>query len=146
MYTRAVIVASVLGLCAACSKDMSTSTNATDVAQSVCSLPALHGRYDGQRVTVRGRFDVHAHGVFLRDEKCPGCMLSLKGTENGPDISLCTPETLVEVFGCPGGNDNGPIVTVSGILSPSRNAKYGQVLVDKMTDFENVRTGERVNP
>ena len=145
MHTRAVIVASVFGLCVACSKDISTSTIAGGVAQSVCSLPALHGSYDGQRVTVRGRFDVHAHGVFLRDEKCPGYMLSLKGTENGPDISLCTPEALVEVFGCPGGNDNGPIVTVSGILSPSRNAKYGQVLVDKMTDFENVRTGERIH-
>jgi hypothetical protein len=83
--------------------------------------------------------------VFLRDEKCPGYMLSLKGTENGPDISLCTPEKLVEVFGCPGGNDNGPIVTISGILAPSRDAKYGQVLVDKMADFENVRTGERFN-
>jgi hypothetical protein len=86
---------------------------------------------------------MHAHGVFLRDEKCPGYMLSLEGTENGPDISLCTPERLVKVFGCPGGNGNGPIVTVSGILKPSRAPEYGQVSVEGMTDFENARTGER---
>ena len=82
--------------------------------------------------------------MFLRDEKCPGYVLSLKRTENGPDTSLCSSEELVRVFGCPGGNDNGPIVTVSGVLEPSRDPKYGRVLVDEMADFENVRTGERI--
>ena len=105
----------------------------------------LHANHDGQRVRVRGLFTGHAHGFFLRDEQCPGYMLSLKHADNGPDTSLCTPEKLVEVFGCPGGNDNGPIVTVSGILAPSKNPMYGQVLVDEMADFENVRTGERFN-
>jgi hypothetical protein len=72
-------------------------------------------------------------------------MLSLESTESGPDTSLCTPEKLVEVFGCPGGNDNGPIVTVSGLLKPSKDPKYGRVVVDEMRDFENVRTGVRLN-
>jgi hypothetical protein len=145
MHVRAAIVVSVLGLCGGCSGDAPTATAALDDVQSVCSLPALHADHDGQRVKVRGLFTLHAHGVFLRDERCPGYMLALKHTENGPDTSLCTPERLVQVFGCPGGNDNGPIVTVSGILEPSKAPKYGRVAVEEMTDFENVRTGERFN-
>ena len=94
---------------------------------------------------MRGLFTIHEHGSFLRDEKCPGYMLSLESTESGPDTSLCTPEKLVQVFGCPGGNDNGPVVTVSGMLKPSHDPKYGRVVVDEMRDFENVRTGERLN-
>ena len=95
---------------------------------------------------IRGRFDVHAHGTFLRDERCPGHMLALKGTSDGPDISLCTPERLTQEFGCPGGNHNGPIVTVVGILKPSKTPEYGEVLVSEMHDFENARTGERFTP
>jgi hypothetical protein len=113
--------------------------------QSVCSLPALHRTRDGQRVQIRGRFDMHAHGVFLRDERCPGYMLTLEQTDNGPNVTLCTPARLAREFGCPGGND-GPIVTVVGILSPSRDSRSGQVMVTEMRDFENARTGERFTP
>jgi len=73
-------------------------------------------------------------------------MLTLRHTDAGPDITLCTPERLSREFGCPGGNDNGPIVTVVGILNPSRSPRYGEVLVSEMRDFENVRTGERFTP
>ena len=145
MLTRAVIVLSMLALSSACSRSVSTTAGTIDAPQSVCALPTLHANHDGRRVRVRGLFTIHAHGSFLRDEKCPGYMLSLESTESGPDISLCTPEKLVQAFGCPGGNDNGPVVTVSGMLKPSNDPKYGRLVVDEMRDFENVRTGERLN-
>ena len=116
------------------------------MTQGVCDLPAAHTAHDGKRVQMRGRFDLHAHGVFLRDDRCPGFMLSRAGTDSGPDVSLCTPERLAKEFGCPGGNHNGPIVTVVGTLKPSRAPEYGEVLVSEMRDFENARTGERFTP
>src|SRR5262245_50441061 len=119
-HFRRAIAISLLGLCSGCHKHAPAASGAFDVSQSVCSLPALHADYDGQRVTVRGLFALHAHGVFLRDEKCPSYMLALKRAANGTDITLCSPESLAQVFGCPGGNDNGPLVTVSGILKPSK--------------------------
>jgi hypothetical protein len=35
---------------------------------------------------------------------------------------------------------------VVGILKPSKNAKYGELLVEEMLDFENARTGRRFAP
>jgi hypothetical protein len=110
---------------------------------SVCNLPKIHSQFDGRRARVRGLFDVHSHGVFLKDLKCPGYMLTLKQADNGPNVSLCEPERLAQEFGCPGGNDNGPIVTVVGILKSSKNPEYGEIMVEEMLDFQNARTGER---
>ncbi len=73
-------------------------------------------------------------------------MLSLEGVSGGPDVTLCTPERLAQEFGCPGGNNNGPVVTVVGILKPSKKSEYGNILVSEMRDFENARTGERFTP
>jgi hypothetical protein len=73
-------------------------------------------------------------------------MLSLKYMEGGPDVTLCSPERLAQEFGCPGGNHNGPIVTVVGTLNQSKSARYGEVVVSEMRDFENIRTGERFTP
>ena len=112
-----------------------------EAVRSVCDIPVIP---EGQRVKIRGLFTPHAHGFFLREEKCPGYMLILRRTADGPDTSLCTPDRLVQVFGCPGGNDNGPIVTVSGVLGPAKIPTVREVTVDEMSDFENVRTGERV--
>ena len=95
---------------------------------------------------IRGLFTVHAHGFFLRDDDCPRYMLTLKRVAQGPDISLCTQDRLVQVFGCPGGNDNGPIVTVSGVIGHARIPTVRALMVDEMSDFENVLTGERVIP
>ena len=131
---------------AGCTKQSIDLVADSDVAQSVCALPAIHAAHDGKRARIRGRFDMHAHGVFLRDERCPGYMLTLKRSEGGPDITLCTPERLAHEFGCPGGNHNGPVVTVVGILTPSKTPEYGSILVSEMRDFANVRTGERFTP
>ena len=108
---------------------------------SVCDLPTIHAAHDGETVSVRGRFDVHAHGVFLRDNKCPGFMLSLHHLDGGPDVSLCSYDRLMNEFGCPGGNDNGPIVTMTGVVPASFRPQYGAMKVARMSDFENVRTG-----
>ena len=149
MRTPAIpLVLTVALICACSGHDQvvsATPESTTDAVQSVCALPSVHARYDGQRVNIRGLFTAHAHGFLLRDEKCPGHWLFLRRTAGGPDTSLCTPERLVKEFGCPGGNDNGPIVTVSGILKPSTSPQMGDVLVDGMTDFQNVRTGARFN-
>lgn len=145
MRNESAIVSSVLGLLG-CAKGVPEAVDAVDAVRGVCDLPALHADHDGQRVKVRGLFAFHAHGVFLMDKKCPHYMLTLKHTDNGPDITLCTPERLVQEFGCPGGNGNGPIVTVSGVLEPSKTPEYGRISADAMTDFENIRTGERFNP
>jgi hypothetical protein len=141
----AVIVVSILCLLGGCSKSPGVAADTIGVAHSVCDLPVLHADHAGQRVKIRGLFSVHAHGFFLRDENCPRYMLILKRTADGPDTSLCSPDRLVQEFGCPGGNDNGPIVTVSGILKPSKMPKVGVITVDEMADFENVRTGKRFN-
>ena len=147
MNIRTVIVVLVLGLLGGCSKSTHPAVGTIAVVQSVCDLPAIQAAREGQRVKVRGLFTMHAHGFFLRDEKCPGYTLILNHAANSPDISLCTPDRLLQVFGCPGGNDNGPIVTVSGVLGPSKKTmpEVGIITVDEMADFENVRTGERLN-
>jgi hypothetical protein len=143
MRSRVLIVLALSTVAAACTKTPRDVAASPDTPQSVCDLPQLHRAFDRKRVQIRGRFDVHAHGVFLRDDRCPGAMLSLRHTDSSPDLTLCTPERLSQEFGCPGGNDNGPIVTVVGILKPSKSPRYGEILVSEMHDFENVRTGER---
>ena len=146
MRSRILTVLALSTVAAGCARTAHNAAVSTDTPQSVCDLPEIHRSSDGKRVQIRGRFDVHAHGVFLRDERCPGAMLSLRRTDAGPDITLCTPDRLSKEFGCPGGNDNGPIVTAVGILNPSKSPRYGEVLVSEMRDFENVRTGERFTP
>jgi len=81
---------------------------------------------------------VGAHEVFLTDQRCPDVQLDLEGTTGGPDISLCNSEVLAKQFGCPGGNDNGPIVTTVGILKKSHTPKYARIVVEEMTDFASV--------
>jgi hypothetical protein len=121
--------------------------SSSNAVQSVCALPGLHSQFDLQRIRVRGRVGMHAHGVFLEDKNCPDYRLYLAGTKQGPDLSFCTPERLAQEFGCPGaGNQNGLIVTVSGILEPSTAPKFGTLLVEEMMDFENARTGARFVP
>lgn len=146
------VLSSSLGILAAfalaaafvgCTKRSDGTAATADVVREVCALPEMHETSDGERVRVRGRFDMHAHGVFLRDDRCPGFMVALKYMDGGPDVSLCTPERLAQEFGCPGGNHNGPMVTVIGVLNPSHSPKYGEVVVAEMRDFENARTGER---
>jgi hypothetical protein len=78
---------------------------------------------------------VGAHEAFLTDERCPDVQLDLERLRTGPDISLCDSEELVKKFGCPGGNDNGPIVTTVGILKKSHTPKYARIVVEEMTDF-----------
>lgn len=141
MNVRAAIVVSILCLLGGCATSDHSGADEIDAVLGVCDIPAIP---EGQRVKIRGLFTGHAHGVFLRDERCPGYMLTLTRSAHGPDTSLCTPDRLVQVFGCPGGNDNGPVVTVSGVLGPAKIPTVRNVTVDEMTDFQNVRTGERV--
>lgn len=146
MRFRTLFSLALIAFAAGCTDKPSGALVAADVLQTVCALPTMHTMSDGKAVQIRGRFDLHAHGVFLRDDNCPGFMLALKHMDGGPDISLCTPESLAREFGCPGGNHNGPIVTVIGILNPSKSPEYGEVVVAELQDFENARTGERFTP
>jgi hypothetical protein len=122
MSRRVLTVLAIGTLASGCIRGSDSAAASADATQSICALPTIHRVSGGTRVQIRGRFDVHAHGVFLRDEQCPAIMLALRRTEDGPDVTLCTPERLAQVFGCPGGNDNGPIVTVVSILKPSASA------------------------
>jgi hypothetical protein len=148
--SRGAIVFTILVAASGCAKESTLAPDlvpsTSDVAQSVCSLPAIHADYDGKQAQIRGRFGGHAHGVFLEDRSCPGHMLTLESTDGGPDVSLCTPDRIAQEFGCPGGNHNGPIVTVVGILVPSKTPEFGSILVTEMRDFVNARTGERFIP
>jgi hypothetical protein len=76
--------------------------------------------------------------MFLEDARCAGVVLLLDHTEGGPDVTLCSSEELMDEFGCPGGNDNGPIVTVAGILKTSEERRFPSIFVDGMTDFRRV--------
>ncbi len=136
-------IVSVLYLTCGCVTIDDSGANMNGDIRSVCDIPAI---LEGQSVRVRGLFTAYANGYVLIDENCPRYLLSLKRTEHGPDTTLCTPERLVEVFGCPGGNDNGPLVTVSGVIGPVRTPNLRTITVDEMSDFENVRTGEHVIP
>jgi hypothetical protein len=102
----------------------------------ICSLPKISEANDGKRVSIRGRMMVGAHEIFLTDERCPNMQLDLERATSGPDITLCESEELTKEFGCPGGNDNGPIVTTVGILSKSRTPDYAKMVVEEMIDFE----------
>jgi hypothetical protein len=148
MRSRVTIVLMLVTVAAGCTTRSDGAIASADGPQSVCALRTVLRASEGKRVQIRGRFDVHAHGVFLRDERCPGSKVFLRRADDRPDLNLnlCTPERLAQEFGCPGGNHNGPIVTVVGILSVSRNPKYGWITVSEMRDFENVRTGERFTP
>jgi hypothetical protein len=146
MRSRVLVGLALLTVAAGCTKESNVATIGSDASHSVCALPAIHAAYDGKRAQVRGRFDAHAHGVFLKNERCPGYVLTLERISGGPDVSLCTPKRLAQEFGCPGGNQNGPVVTVVGILKPSQTPEYGTMLVSEIYDFENARTGERFTP
>ncbi len=148
MSSRITLVLTVFTVAAGCTTETGGAIASADLPQSVCALPTIHRSFTGMRVQVRGRFDVHAHGVSFKDERCPGIKLFLKPADDEPDLdlSLCTPERLAQEFGCPGGNRNGPIVTVVGIISMSKDPRYGWMTVSEMRDFENVRTGERFTP
>lgn len=143
MRIGAALTVTVLCLIGGCSAGVQPEASAIDAADSVCAIPGLP---EGKHVRIRGLYTVHAHGYFLRDERCPGYMLTLTQAPKGPDISLCTPEELARVFGCPGGNDNGPVVTVSGVLGSARTPTVREVTVERFSDFENVRSRERVTP
>jgi hypothetical protein len=82
---------------------------------------------------------VAAHHTFLSDDRCSQVMLVLERTAHGPDISLCSSPELVEKFGCPGGNHNGPAVTTEGVLKKSRSPQVATMFVEEMTDLQNVR-------
>jgi hypothetical protein len=105
----------------------------------VCALPSVPDSMDHQKVRVRGRMLVGAHEIFLTDQRCSDVLLFLERAANGPDISLCSSAELVEQFGCPGGNDNGPVVTAAGVLQKSRSPQVATMQVEEMTDFQNVR-------
>jgi hypothetical protein len=93
----------------------------------VCSFPKIAASRVGTKIRVRGRLTLHAHGIFLSDERCPKTRVDLHIAADGPD--LCGPE-LVQQFGCPPAAGE-PIVTAVGVLR-----REGVLVFDQLVDFE----------
>ena len=124
----------------ACTKQQSISEGIEDeTVFPICSLPKISESNEGKRISVRGRMMVGAHEIFLSDERCSNVQLDLERSTDGPDVTLCESGELTKQFGCPGGNENGPIVTTTGVLRKSHTAEYAKMVVEEMIDFESVR-------
>jgi hypothetical protein len=146
-HTLAIVVLGMLcGGCAEKSRLVDSEANhQPSRVYSVCDLPTIHAERKVDAVSIRGRLDLLGHRFGLRDDKCPAYALFFNDQRGDLDVSLCSYERLVKEFGCPGGNDNGPILTVTGVVSApaSANDEYSYISVVRMSDFENVRTGAR---
>lgn len=116
----------------------STALGSTEVDQVVqlCEFPKIAASSIGEKIRVRGKMTLHAHGVLLSDERCPGVMVHLKYIPGGPDISLCSLPELVQRFGCPAGGDAGPMATAVGVLRNISEPENGFLLVEQLVDFE----------
>jgi len=114
--------------------------------QSVCSIFSLKSpNVEGSRVIVRGQYVQHAHGAMLQDPSCRDKVLILRYLDGGPRFQFCESDRLSREFGCPAAM-NGPIVTVSGVLSRRHDSRSGLLTVEKILAYESTRTGERVEP
>ena len=105
---------------------------------SVCEFVSYGAEAIGKTVRVRGRLRSLEHGMFITDSGCPQNPLYLVAASGGPDPTLCSSEDLSERFGCPGGNDNGPILTVVGVVQKSFTSSVGLLIVKELKDFENL--------
>jgi hypothetical protein len=132
--TLALILAGIQ--LASCSSPGSSAVKLNQVT-SICAFPEIATRSVGERIRIRGKMTLHAHGVLLTDEQCPEMQVHLKSTNGGPDISLCSSPELVNRFGCPAGGDSGPLATAIGTLSKVTEPKVGVLLVEELIDFEN---------
>ena len=145
--TLAIVLLGMLcGACAEGSRPLNSEADHQPLRVfSVCDLPTIHAEHKLDPVSIRGRFDLLGHRFGLRDDKCPAYALFFNDQRGDLDVSLCSYERLVKEFGCPGGNENGPILTVTGVVSAPASAKeeYSYMSVIRMSDFENVRTGAR---
>ena len=149
MTARALAIIGLGMLCGACAERSRLVNSEADQQPlrvfSVCDLPTIHAEHKLDPVSIRGRFDLLGHRFGLRDDRCPTYALFFNEQRGDLDVSLCSYERLVKEFGCPGGNDNGPVLTVTGVVSApaSANDEYWYMSVVRMSDFENVRTGAR---
>jgi hypothetical protein len=100
---------------------------------------------EGSRVIVKGQYVLHEHGAMLQDPSCRDKVLFLRYLDGGPYFQFCESDRLSREFGCPGGM-NGPIVTVSGVVSRRHDSKNGLLTVEKILAYVSTRTGERVEP
>ena len=131
-----ICLASAIAGCSRQQTDVTVPADQADAVIPICDLPHRVASLDGQQARVRGRLLAGAHEIFLTDEStCPEVTLYLKHTPNGPNVNLCSYPELVAKFGCPGGNDNGPVVTTQGRLRKGRLANFAFMDVEKMTDF-----------
>ena len=137
---------SLLG-CAMTELDGSTTPLARDQAyQTVCSVFSSKGPHvENSRVTVKAHLVLHAHGAMLRDSSCRARTIFLRYQESGPYLDTCESDRLSREFGCPAGM-NGPIVTLSGVLSRRGSSKYGELTVERVVEYASTRTGARVEP
>jgi hypothetical protein len=141
-----LLLASLLG-CAMAGQDGSETQRASaQTYQTVCSvLGSSSAHVKDSSVTVKGYLVVHAHGAALRDAKCGDKAIFLRYQDGGPYFQFCESDRLSREFGCPAGK-NGPIVTVSGMLSRRDSSKNGALTVEKILEYTSTRTGERVDP
>jgi hypothetical protein len=140
------LMISLLG-CAITELDGSETPPSRDQAyQTVCSVFSSNGAHvEDSRVTVKAHLVLHAHGAMLRDSACRGKTIFLRYQEAGPYLDICESDRLSREFGCPAGK-NGPIVTLSGVLSRRGSSKYGDLTVERIVEYASTRTGERVDP
>jgi hypothetical protein len=140
------LMISLLG-CAVTELDGSETPPSRDQAyQTVCSVFSSKGAdEENSRVTVKARLVLHEHGAMLRDSACRGKTIFLRYQEGGPYFETCESDRLSHEIGCPPVM-NGPIVTISGVLSRRGSSKYGELTVERILEYASTRTGERVEP
>jgi hypothetical protein len=140
------LLISMIG-CAMTELDGSETPPSGDQAyQTVCSVLSSKGAHvDDSRVTVKAHLILHAHGAMLRDTGCRGKTIFLRYQDGGPYLKVCESDRLSSEFGCPAGK-NGPIVTISGVLSRRDSSKNGVLTVERILEYASTRTGERVEP
>jgi hypothetical protein len=133
------------GLYLASSSDLASGNAGVEADQvvPVCAFPKIAASSVGEKLRVRGKMTLHAHGILLSDERCPDVRVHLKSIPDGPDISLCSVPHLVERFGCPAGGDAGPIVTAVGVLRNISEPDNGFLLVEQLVDYEGAGGAER---
>jgi hypothetical protein len=115
--------------------------------QTVCSILEPGAHFSDPHITVRGQFVGLVEGSLLKDSTCDSKTLLLSYVSGGPRFLFCESEQLTREFGCPGGQ-NGPIVTIRGVMSPGRGPtpETGVFAIEEIIAYESTRTGKAVLP
>jgi hypothetical protein len=66
----------------------------------LCQLVDASNHYDGKRVVVEALVQLHAHGHFLSDSRCPEAFVSLPSLAAARGYP-CRQEALSIAYGCP---------------------------------------------